>query len=519
MTRVLVTGATGYIGSLLVPRLLAAGFQVRVLTRSSSRLNTDWSRTVEVAEGDATDEDALRRAFTGCDVAYFLIHSMDGQGDFVERDRNLATSFARVARETGISRIVYLSGLHPTDETLSKHLGSRVEVGEILLGSGVPTAVLQAGVVLGEGSASFDILRHLTERIPAVIGPKWLRNRIQPIAVDDALYYLVEAASLPPEVNRTIDIGQREVLTYAQMMKRYASVTGLHPRPIVTVPVLTPWLASLWMGLVTPVPTGVARPLVGSLIHEAVCHENAAESLMGLPSGGLTGFDEAIRRAGRSYDPLQWSRVATSVGAGVAACVVVGSLLTAPKSDWYVGLRKPSWTPPAAAVPVVWTTLYGLIWISSTATISELLDAGKKDEATAFAKALAVNLAVNAGWSGLFFRARRLPAATVVAGLLAASSADLSRRAAAHRAREGRRARPVRGLGRVHHRAHGAAGDAQQGSRLTQDVGRVDGSRHQSSICGHGPYPSGVLRWPPFGMTSLGMPRGATYRSSTPSGQ
>ncbi|MGV8848583.1 MAG: tryptophan-rich sensory protein [Propionibacteriaceae bacterium] len=431
MTRVLVTGATGYIGSLLVPKLLAAGYDVRVLTRSAARLNTDWSRTVEVAEGDATDEDALQRAFTGCDVAYFLIHSMDGHGDFVERDRNVATGFARAARETGISRIVYLSGLHPAHDTLSPHLGSRVEVGEILLSSGVPTAVLQAGVVLGEGSASFDILRHLTERIPGVIGPKWLRNRIQPIAVDDALYYLVAAASLPPEISRTIDIGGREVLTYAQMMKRYASVTGLYPRPIVTVPVLTPWLASLWMGFVTPVDTGVARPLVGSLIHEAVCHDNDAESLMGLPPGGLTGFDEAIRRAGRSYDPLQWSRVAKSVGAGVAACVLVGSLLTDPKSAWYTGLRKPSWTPPAAAIPVVWTTLYGLIWISSTVTISELLDAGKKDEASAFAKALAVNLVINAGWSGLFFRAHRLPLAAVVSGLLAASSADLSRRAAA----------------------------------------------------------------------------------------
>jgi len=285
-------------------------------------------------------------------------------------------------------------------------------------------------VVLGEGSASFDILRHLTERIPAVIGPKWLRNRIQPIAVDDALHYLVAAASLPPDVSRAIDIGGPEVLTYARMMKRYAAVTGLNPRPIMTVPVLTPELASLWMGFVTPVDTGVARPLVGSLIHEAVCHDHDAEALMGLPPGGLTGFDEAIRRAGRSYDPLQWSRVAKRVGAGVAACVVAGSLLTNPGSAWYRGLRKPSWTPPGPAIPVVWTTLYGLIWLSSTATISELLDAGKKDEAAAFSKALAVNLAINAGWSGLFFRAQRLPVAAVVAAMLAASSADLARRAA-----------------------------------------------------------------------------------------
>jgi tryptophan-rich sensory protein len=263
-----------------------------------------------------------------------------------------------------------------------------------------------------------------------VVGPKWLRNRIQPIAVDDALYYLVAAASLPPAVSQPIDIGGPEVLTYAEMMRRYAGVTGLNPRPIATVPVLTPELASLWMGFVTPVPTGVARPLVGSLIHEAVCHDDSAVTLMGLPPGGPTGFDEAIRRAGRSYDPLQWSRVARWVGAGVAGCVVAGSLLTDPRSAWYQGLRKPSWTPPAAAIPVVWTTLYGLIWLSSTATISELLDAGKKDEASDFAAALAVNLTVNAAWSGVFFRAHRLGLATALAAVLAGSSADLARRAA-----------------------------------------------------------------------------------------
>ncbi|NHN54717.1 SDR family NAD(P)-dependent oxidoreductase [Calidifontibacter sp. DB0510] len=296
----LVTGATGYIGSRLVPTLLDAGWRVRVLTRSADRLSERaWSSSdqVEIVEGDATDEAALARALADVDVAYYLLHSMDGKGDFVERDRRLARSFGLAAREQDVQRIVYLSGLHPVDNKLSAHLASRVEVGDILMDSGVPTAVLQAAVIIGSGSASFEMLRHLTRRLPAMIAPKWLDNRIQPIAVRDVLCLLVAAADLPSHLNRTFDIGGPDVLTYRQLITRFARVDGLRRRLVVTFPVLTPKLASLWVGLVTPVSTGIAQPLVGSLIHEVVCQENdIAEYAEGCARDFLT-VDEALRAA------------------------------------------------------------------------------------------------------------------------------------------------------------------------------------------------------------------------------
>ena len=296
----LVTGATGYIGGLLVPRLLDDGWKVRVLTRSSERLRgRDWADRVEVVEGDATSEADLRRALSGTDVAYYLVHSMDGGGDLARRDRELAEGFAAAASETGVQRIVYLGGLHPEGADLSEHLASRVEVGQILLDGPVPAAVLQAAVVLGNGSVSFDMLRYLTERLPVMVAPQWLRNRIQPIAIDDALHYLVGAASLPAEVDRAFDIGGPEVLTYKQMIQRFAAVTGLRRRVVLTLPVLTPWLASHWVGLITPVDAGVAKPLVGSLVHEVVRREHDLDELVGLPAQGLVGFDEAVRRAMR----------------------------------------------------------------------------------------------------------------------------------------------------------------------------------------------------------------------------
>lgn len=427
---VLVTGASGYIGGQLVPAVLDAGWRVRVLARTPGKLPAAWRDLVEVVPGDASRPDDLARALADVRCAYYLLHSMDGRGDYRTRDRALAETFARAAREAAIGRIVYLSGLHPTDVPLSEHLRSRVEVGEVLLASGVPTAVLQAGVVLGAGSASFDMLRHLTERLPLAVAPRWLDNHIQPIAVGDVIHFLVAAADLPPDVSRTIDVGMDEVLTYREMMKRYARVTGLQPRHILTIPVLTPRLASHWVGLVTPVVAGIAKPLVGSLINDAVKHDDDARALLGDPPEGMTGFDEAVRHATRGLEPRRWGRTAAAVAAGVAVTAVTGSLATNPGSAWYRSLRKPAIQPPAAAFPIVWTALYAGLWASSTAALCELREQGRDDEADAYARALAVNLGLNAGWSVVFFRAHRLPAATGVAAVLAASSADLARRAA-----------------------------------------------------------------------------------------
>nr|NLD41137.1 NAD(P)H-binding protein [Actinomycetales bacterium] len=423
----LVTGASGYVGAQLVPALLDAGWHVRVLARTPANLDSAWSGQVDVVTGDATNPDDVHTALAGVDAAYYLLHSMDGGGDYRTRDKELATLFAREAHAAGVGRIVYLSGLHPDGE-LSTHLASRVEVGEILLASGVPTAVLQAGVVLGAGSASFDMLRHLSERLPIAIGPKWLRNHIQPIAVDDAVHFLVRAAELPPDVNRTIDIGMDESLTYLEMMRRYAQVVGLPRRLLGTVEVLTPGLASHWVGLVTPVKAGIARPLVGSLIHDAVKKDDAARSLLGDPPGGVMGFDDAVRRAAADVDPKRWRRTVARVGAGVAACAVAGSLLTDPNSRWFRGIRKPSWQPPPVAFPVVWTGLYGLIMVASASAIADLEEEGKHAEAAAYGRALAVNLALNSTWSGLFFRAHNPPLAAAGAAVLAVSSVDLARR-------------------------------------------------------------------------------------------
>jgi uncharacterized protein YbjT (DUF2867 family) len=302
--RALVTGATGYIGGRLVPQLLAAGFTVRVLARSPQRLRDHpWADQIEVIAGDATDPGDVATALKDVDVAYYLLHSLvEGEG-FDELEASMATTFADAAQSGGVGRIVYLGGLTPPGTEshdaapLSLHLSSRLRVGEILRASGVPTAELRAAVIIGSGSASFEMLRYLTERLPAMVTPKWVRNRIQPIAIRDVLRYLVASADLPPEVNRAFDIGGPDVLTYADMMQRYAAVAELRRRVIVPVPVLSPTLSSHWVGLVTPVPRAIARPLVASLKHEVFCREHDIAQFIPDPVDGLVGFDRAVELA------------------------------------------------------------------------------------------------------------------------------------------------------------------------------------------------------------------------------
>ncbi|UIJ35928.1 NAD(P)H-binding protein [Allobranchiibius sp. GilTou73] len=297
--RALVLGATGYVGSRLVPQLLDAGWSTRVMSRHPQRL-TDraWSARAEIVGGDASSADDMATACADVDVVYYLLHSMDGTGDFAQRDRDLANVCAQVAADAGVRRIVYLGALHPSGP-LSPHLASRVEVGEILLAAEVPTTVLQAAVVLGAGSASFELLRHLSARLIVAPAPDWVLNSLQPIAIRDALHYLVESAAMGPDVNRSFDIGGPDVLSYRDMVLQYADIAGLRRRHLLTLqaPKLLTGIAGEVVGRLTPVPRGVAAPLVGSLVHEVICHEHDIEDLIEPELGGLLSFELAVLAA------------------------------------------------------------------------------------------------------------------------------------------------------------------------------------------------------------------------------
>ena len=295
--KVLVTGATGYVGGRLVPKLLEQGYSVRVLAREPHRLDgVPWHDDVEIIQGDLQVRADVARAVSAVDVVYYLVHSMSSAGDFEVVERQVATLVAEEAKSAQVKRIVYLGGLHPKGQ-LSRHLGSRKEVGEILLASGVPTIALQAGVIIGSGSASFEMIRHLTEILPAMPAPKWVRNKIQPIAIRDVLHYLVKSAELPPEINRAFDIGGPDVFRYFQLMNGYAKEAGLKERLILALPVLTPWLASQWVNLVTPIPRSLAVPIIESLLHDAVMKNHDIDDVIPPPAEGLTGFRRSVELA------------------------------------------------------------------------------------------------------------------------------------------------------------------------------------------------------------------------------
>jgi uncharacterized protein YbjT (DUF2867 family) len=316
VTLALVTGATGYIGGRLIPELLADGFQVRVMARRPRQLaDRNWYPEVEVVQADADDTESLTEALREVDVAYYLIHSLGTGSDFEAVDRAHAQKFDSAAAACQVGRIVYLGGLYPHAEKLSPHLESRKEVGEILLAGEVPTTALRAAVIIGSGSASFEMLRYLTERLPVMVTPRWVDTRIQPIAVRDVLHYLVGSAGMPTDVNRGFDIGGPDVLTYRQMMASYSAIAGLKARRIAALPLLTPSLSSHWVGLVTPVPNSIARPLVESLVNEVICKEGDIAAYVPDPQGGLTSFRRAVELAlARIHDgsvSTSWSSATT----------------------------------------------------------------------------------------------------------------------------------------------------------------------------------------------------------------
>ena len=292
---ILVTGATGYVGGRLVPRLLAAGHRVRCLVRDPARLQgRAWLEQVEPATGDLLQPDSLVAAMRGVQVVYYLVHSLGGGSDFSERDLMAARHCASAAKSAGVERIIYLGGLGDPQADLSPHLRSRHETGAALREAGVPVTEFRAAVIVGSGSLSFEMIRYLTERLPVMICPKWVFTCIQPIAIRNVLDYLVAALDCPASAGRVLEIGGRDVITYAAMMTGYARARGL-TRRLLAVPVLTPRLSSYWVHLVTPIPASIAQPLIKGLGNEVIVRDAAARKLF--PAIQPFDYETAVKLA------------------------------------------------------------------------------------------------------------------------------------------------------------------------------------------------------------------------------
>ena len=310
--RVLVCGATGYVGGRLVPKLLDRGYRVRCLVRSPEKLSAfPWAEDegLEVVEGKLDDLDTVHQVADGIDAAYYLVHAMISAGeDYAKHDRQLASNFVAGLRGTSCQRIVYLGGLGELGPDLSKHLHSRREVADLLQSGECPATVLRAAMIIGSGSASFEILRYLVERLPIMITPKWVKTETQPIAIRDVLRYLVECLEVPETSGRVIDIGGKGVFTYQELMQMMAKALGLPRRVIIPVPVLTPRLSSAWISLVTPVTAKIARPLAEGLRNRTVCRDDSAQKLMPGPLFDVKdAIDAALGKLQQGDVETRWS--------------------------------------------------------------------------------------------------------------------------------------------------------------------------------------------------------------------
>jgi uncharacterized protein YbjT (DUF2867 family) len=306
--RVLLTGATGYVGGRLLRTLVRQGRPVRCLVRRPSALPPE----VEVVMGDLLESRLPGSALQGIDTAFYLVHSMGATGDFEEQDRQAARHFADAAKAGGVRRIVYLGGLGEDREALSAHLRSRHEVGDILRASGLTVIELRASIILGSGSLSFEMIRALVERLPVMVTPRWVRVQAQPIAIEDVLAYLVAAIDLPGSHSRVFEIGGPDVVSYGDLMREYARQRGLR-RLMIPVPVLTPRLSSLWLGLVTPLYARVGRKLIGSIRHPTVVHDPAALQAFTIrPVGVAEAMARALRNEDRDFAETRWSDAAST---------------------------------------------------------------------------------------------------------------------------------------------------------------------------------------------------------------
>ncbi len=310
---VLVTGATGYVGGRLWRRLEMSGYRVRCMARNPERLAGRTAPGSETVRGDVLEPATLREALAGVAVAYYLVHSMGSSGGFEEQDRRGARNFAEAARQAGVGRIIYLGGLADDKRDLSPHLRSRHEVGEILREGGMTVIELRASIVLGSGSLSFEMIRALVERLPAMITPKWVAVEAQPIAIEDLLEYLVESIDLP-DVSRTFEIGGADRASYGDLMREYGRQRGLN-RLMVPVPVLTPRLSSLWLGLVTPLYARVGKKLIQSIEHPSVIHDRSAAGVFRVrPRGVTAAIAAALRNEEKEFAETSWFDAVSSAG-------------------------------------------------------------------------------------------------------------------------------------------------------------------------------------------------------------
>lgn len=298
--RVLLTGATGFIGGRLLKWFSSRHIRVRCLVRSARAFSSSrlYNTAVQAMTGDLLKPETLGPVMEGIDTAFYLVHSMGGRSmfrykDYLEKDIQAARNFVKTAEEAGLSRIIYLGGLGEIGDDLSEHLRSRQQVAELLQSGRAPTTVLRAANIIGAGGAPFEMLRHLVERLPVMICPRWINTPCQPIAVENVIDYLSGCLQEPRTAGETFDIGGPEIITYQQLMRTYARVRGLK-RLIFTAPVLTPHLSSYWIALMSPVPAGVVMPLVEGLKNEVVCRNNHIRELI---SARLISMEEAIRTA------------------------------------------------------------------------------------------------------------------------------------------------------------------------------------------------------------------------------